>query len=142
MLGFIHRLYVEHEEDKYDDLIYLRLCYPYNNTGVFKAGKSYMIRSKTKLGCNDYFFKLRQLENIIPDTDNPKPFSIAYGNYAFFEHKEWYCDALDRYIHSKIERDEAFVYITKLKNKIQYLEKKFRELHPDFEETMSPEILF
>lgn len=100
-----------------------------------------MIRSKTKLGYIKWLNELRQLENIIPDPKNPAPYRVAYGNYPIWEHKEWYCNALSAYLYGKIKEEEAFSYITKISQKIAYLEKKLRELHPNYRLILSPEIL-
>lgn len=141
MFGFIHRLYIEHLDDDKNPLIYLQLCVPYRETGVFKAGKSYMIRSKTKTSCLSKFQELRRLENIIPNPNDPNPFTIAYGSYTIKEHKKWYSDALSKYVHTLTKLDDAFYYITDLDKKISYLEDKLHQLRPDWRSILSTQVL-
>ncbi len=141
MFGFIHRLFIEHSDDKENPLVYLQLCMPYDQTGIYKAGKSYMIRSKTKNGCLSKIQELRRLENIIIDPNNPKPYSISYGSYTVKEHKKWYADALSRYVQSLTELDESFYYITDADKKILYLTVKLSQLRPDYKSLLSTQFL-
>ena len=143
MFGFIHRLYIEHLDDDKNPLIYLQLCVLYRQTGVYKAGKSYMIRSKTKTGCLSKFQELRCLENIIPNPNDPTPFTISYGSYTIKQHKQWQSDALSRYVHTLTKLDDAFYYITDLDKRISYLEDKLLQLRPDLSSILlSTEVLF
>jgi len=140
MLIMTHRLYVSHDDDDTDPLVHLKLCASFGDLGVFKAGKSYMIKSRTKRGCFDLLDRLRERERIIPDPDNPEPYSIALGSYAFWDYKEFYCDALGWYVHSLMKKEDAFEHVTRVKEKIKYLEKKLKQLKPHIE--LSLEHLF
>ena len=132
MFGFVHRLHVEHIDDNENPLIYLKLCFPYAKTGIFKAGKSYMIRSKTESVCYSKFNELRCLENLIPDLSDPKPFNITYGSYLMEGHKEIYSLALSHYISTLTKLDRAFYYITDIDKQIIYLEDRLCQLKPDW----------
>lgn len=141
MFGFIHRLFIEHSDDKEDPLVYLQLCVPFDQTGIYKAGKSYMIRSRTKNGCFSKIQEIRRSENIIIDLNNPKPYSISYGSYTIKEHKKWYADALSRYVQSLTEMDQSFHYITDVDKKISYLTVKLSQLHPNYKSLLSVQFL-
>jgi len=141
MFGFIHRLYISHPDDEKNPLVYLQLCVPYKETGVFKSGKSYMIRSKTKPGCASKYYELKRLENAVPDLKNPNPYSVAYGSYTIGMHKQIYSDALTWYVQSITGLDDAFYYITDVDKKISYLEDKLRQLKPE-QSILSCQVLF
>jgi hypothetical protein len=141
MFGIIHRLFVEHSDDKENPLVYLQLCLPYHETGIYKAGKSYMIRSKTKNGCLSKIQELSRLENIIIDPNNPKPYSVAYGSYTINMHKKIYAEALGWYVQSITKLDDAFYYITDSDKKISYLKDKLNQLRPDYRSLLSVQLL-
>ncbi len=141
MFGFIHRLLIQHSDDKQNPLVYLQLCMPYDQTGIYKAGKSYMIRSRTKNGCFSKIQEITRLENIIIDPNDPNPYSISYGSYTVNEHKKWYADALGRYVQSLTELDESFYYITDLDKKILYLTVKLSHLQPDYKSLLTVQFL-
>jgi hypothetical protein len=134
MLGFIHRLYIEHDDDKEDPLVDLQLHCLCAQTGVFKAGKSYVIRGNTKSGCWSQFEELVRLERNLHD---PKSFKIAYGSYTRKQHTEWYSYALGAYINKLTKLDDAYYLITDLDKKIGYLEGKLRQLRPDWKSILS-----
>ena len=142
MLGFIHRLYIEHLNDDENPLIYLKLCFPYRDTGIFKAGNSYVIRTRTKSRCFSEFEKLRRLKKIIPNPTDPNPFRIDYGTYMIREYKKMYSEALFRYVCSLTELGDAFRYIENVNKEISYLEYKIRELRPDWRSILSTEVIF
>ena len=141
MFGIIHRLFIEHPDDKENPLVYLQLCMPYHETGIYKAGKSYMVRSKTKNGCLSKSQELSRLENIIIDYNNPKPYSVAYGSYTINMHKKIYAEALGGYVQSITKLDDAFYYITDSDRKISYLKDKLSQLRPDCKSLLSVQLL-
>lgn len=141
MFGFIHRLFIEHSDDKENPLVYLQLCMPYHETGIFKAGKSYMIRSRTKTGCLSQIQDLSRLEKITIDLNNPKPYSVSYGSYTISMHKKIYSEALGWYVQSITKLDNAFYYITDSDKRISYLIDKLSQLRPDYKSLLSVRVL-
>ncbi len=127
----IKRLYVWHPDDKFNPLIKLKLCVPYDSVGVFKAGKSYVLRFKTKFGSRMLLDSLRDTENIIPDPTNPAPYSTDYGSHTISEHKKSYSDALGRYVNYLAKLGDDYLHIKNMDERIEYLTARLSELRPD-----------
>jgi hypothetical protein len=148
MFGFTYRLWIEHPNDKENHLVSLQLAEDYKRNGIFKAGQSYLVRSKTK---KEITFMLREIlafeiENNY-DRDEFASRCIGPQCYTTKEHKGSYMYGLIKYIHSLtgFERklyqlpdyfDDAFSYITDLDNKVAYLENKLYQLIPDYKEIL------
>ena len=134
MFGFIHRLYIEHSDDQNNPLIYLQLSRFYDWTGIFMAGQSYMLRSKTRNECMKMMCELTLLEKKLPDLAKPEPWHVQLGCYTIRSHKEMYITALGRYIYSLTQRmDEASHYITDLDKQLSYYTDKLSQLNPHYE---------
>lgn len=128
MFGFIYRLYIQHPDDEENDLIYLQLSKNYTLTGLFMAGKSYMMRSKTKNESKLMLYEIMLLEKKLPDPT----WRAGLGYYTIRQHKEMYIVALMRYINSLTRIDDAFRYITDSDKKLEYLTDKLRKLNPNY----------
>jgi hypothetical protein len=142
MFGFIHRLCVIHSEDEKNDLTWLQLCFHYSELGVFKAGKSYMIRDATKRGCISKLQQLCLSEKIIPNINNPAPYSITYGHYTKGLLKKDFCRHLSIYVSSLAKPDDARYYITDVDKEIEYLTLKLSQLRPDYKSSLPAKLLF
>lgn len=134
MLGFIHRYYVEHNDDKEDPLVCLQLHCLYDQIGVFKSGKSYVIRSNTKSGGWSQFEKVINLEKNLHD---PPSYKITHGVYTRKQHKEYYTDALGAYINTLTKLDDAYYFITDADKRMTYLEDRLRQLRRDWKSILS-----
>lgn len=142
MFGFIHRLCIIHPDDEKNDLTWLQLCFHYGEPGVFKAGKSYMIRDGTKRGCMSKLQQLCHSEKIIPDLNNPAPYSITYGNYTKGDLRKDFCRHLSIYVSSLTKLDDACYYITDVNKEIEYFTLKLSQLRPDYKSSLPAELLF
>jgi hypothetical protein len=139
-----HRLLILHKDDSNNLLVKLKLNFSKGEPGIYKAGKSYVINSRIKTGIYYNLSKLREKEGIIPDIENPEPYELILTCSPFWWYKEFYCDALNAYVYSiekqqGIKRDGAYLYITDLKQKIEYLENRLTQLTG--RESLSVEIL-
>ena len=136
MFGFIYRLHIQHPDDKENYLVYLQLSQFYKFTGIFKAGKSYMIRSKTKKDCESMIYEIIRVENNLPEPTEMHRWSQGLGCYTVRQHKEFYIAALTEYIESLTRLDYAFRYITDSDKKLSYLEEKLGQLVPYYEKKL------
>ncbi|OQC48170.1 MAG: hypothetical protein BWX60_00120 [Candidatus Marinimicrobia bacterium ADurb.Bin030] len=146
MFGFIYRLWIQHPNDKENHLISLQLSEDYESTGIFKAGQSYMIRSKTKKEIPLMLKEILAFE-IEKNYDRNEFVSWCVGPdcYTVKEHKSVYMYCLIYYIRMLMGiklgpyqlpdyLDDAFSYITELDNKVAYLESKLYKLIPNYKE--------
>ncbi|MBN1664015.1 MAG: hypothetical protein JW943_10485 [Deltaproteobacteria bacterium] len=137
MFGFIFRCYIQHPDDEENHLIYLQLSYRYEETGIFEAGKSYMIRSKTK---NEFFSMMYEIMHFkkisIPKSHEVGPWCPTPGYYTIRQQREMYIIALHRYVSSLTQIDETFRYITDADKKLSYLDNKLSKLKPYYEKRL------
>lgn len=137
MLGFIFRCYIQHPNDEENRLIYLQLSQRYEDAGIFKAGQSYMIRSKTKNECISMIYEIMRFDKIsVPKFNDVGPWCPSSGYYTVRQQKEMYIVALLRYLSSLTQVDETFRYITDADKKLSYLDDKLRQLKPRYEEKL------
>jgi hypothetical protein len=132
MLGFLFWLRLIHEDDD-NYLTFLKLSYPYSKTGVYRSGKSIIIKSHTKWGCYKYLDRLVESECIIHD-GKPKDFPV-YGEPILIL-KNTYVYYLELYISSELGYNSDVLntlkYITRTSKKIAYLEAEVKKLFPDY----------
>ena len=133
MLLQIHRLLILHKDERNGLLVNLKLSFSKGEPGIYKAGKSYVINSRIERGCYYKLSKLRKKEGIIPDLDNPEPYELILTCSPFWWYTEFYCNTLNTYVYSLeerqgIKRDDAYLYIKDLKQKIKYLENRLKQL--------------
>jgi hypothetical protein len=121
-----------------DKMEHLRLCFLYNLAGVFKAGNSYMIKTRTPWMMKSFLAQLIKSEGLDPNNPN----LIFYrGYYSIWEYRKFYCDALARYVKTQVELPEAYSFIKGVKNKVAYLESTFCKLEGHYSDHLLPEIL-
>jgi hypothetical protein len=134
MFGFVRRIWIEHADDAENRLVRLQLHCHCSEIGVFKSGKSYMIRNNTNSGCMSQIDVLGRLDRNLHEL---KQYHSGYGCYTRKEFREEYTHALMAYIVTLAKLDDACYLITDLDKKIYYFEDKLRQLRPDWKSILS-----
>ena len=141
MFGMVHRIGIIYEHEENLTLVYLRLFSSFDEIGVFKASRSYMIKEKSKNSAESLLTRLEELleEKYTYSEYQTMPFELFSGSYPFWQYKEFYADALASYLFTLIEPDDAYAFITKNSKKIEYLHKKIDRIRPNFRASLYPE---
>jgi hypothetical protein len=141
MFGMIHRIGILYKHEENRTLTYLRLFSSFDEIGIFKASRSYIIKEKSRRSAESLLAKLQDfLEKEYAHMDyQTMPFELFSGAYPFWQYKEFYADVLADYLFTLIARDEAFDFITKTSKKIEYLHKKIDKVRPNFRKSLYPE---
>ena len=93
-----------------------------------------MTYAKTKRQCEKNFNRLAISENLEFDISDEGPYEVILNSHTSMGHGRFWVYALQDYVGTFTEFDDAYYHITDLKQKRIFLIRKLEKFKPDYKE--------